>query len=51
LLTSQYWKIKDSFTPEEYFAGVDRVHPIETPRAVMVDMLLEKMHRWFAYGI
>ncbi|KAJ9105550.1 hypothetical protein QFC19_003532 [Naganishia cerealis] len=46
-----YWKIKDSFATDEYFAGVDRVHPIETPRAVMVDMLLEKMHRWFAYGL
>ncbi|KAJ9096755.1 hypothetical protein QFC21_005025 [Naganishia friedmannii] len=46
-----YWKIKDSFASDEYFAGVDRVHPIETPRAVVVDMLLEKMHRWFAYGI
>ncbi|GHJ88107.1 hypothetical protein NliqN6_4509 [Naganishia liquefaciens] len=46
-----YWKIKDSFAPDEYFTGLDRVHPIEEPRAVVIDMLLEKMHRWFTYGI
>lgn len=47
----QYWKLKDSFNAEEFWAPNDAVHPNTLPRVAMVEMMLEKLHRYSQYGL
>lgn len=49
--TLDYWKLKDSFNAEEFWAPNDAVHPNTAPRVAMVEMMLEKLHRWSLYGV
>jgi hypothetical protein len=47
----QYWKLKDSFNSDDFWAPNDPVHPGDQPRIAMAEMMLEKLHRWSAYGV